>query len=130
MEKAISILVFKKLFIVFNMYRCFQMLIHLFTVTLVKVDITVHLYFTDEKLRHGQLNAMDQYFRELKFLLCSLDQRPALCLYPPFQPPLPSLAYHLLIPSLLTDLHPESLLNIWNLPEHNPTKDIKTKGEK
>lgn len=34
------------------------------------------------------------------------------------------------IPSLLTDLHPESLLNIWNLPEHNPTKDIKTKGEK
>ena len=51
MEKAISILVFKKLFIAFNMYRCFQMLIHLFTVTLVKVDITVHLYFTDEKLK-------------------------------------------------------------------------------
>lgn len=126
--KIISILVFKKLFMVFNMYRCFQMLIHLFTVTLVKVDITVHLYFTDEKLRHGQLNAMDQYFRELKFLLCSLDQRPALCLYPPFQPPL--LAYHLLIPSLLTDLHPESLQISETYLSIIQQRTLKTKGEK
>lgn len=96
---------------VFNMYRCFQMLIHfILQYALVKVDITVHLYFTDEKLRHGQLNAMDQYFRELKFLLCSLDQD-LLCVFthPSTSPPLSCLP--LAYPSLLTD-HPESLLNI------------------
>ena len=82
------------------MYRCFQMLIHLFTVTLVKVDITVHLYFTDEKLKARTIKCHGSIF--LRAEIPALQPRSETCSVSlptlPTSPPLPSLAYHWVSP--------------------------------